>query len=498
MAALDRSELFEACRVIYKMAADNYMLPPLIREARSPEAKSSYTYYSLTEGKCVRFVVEFDKAYVDENKLPLGRLPLRFRCELCDLDFRDTPIELDDGERAELIRAFLLGARAPIIVEKNAAATRYRLCIQLSSTFFVECGELVDEGGSLTSEAICLRVGFGLYDKSKEFFGARQDGLMVWVTRAAQELFGDPMPLAEELWPVASAQAETIVALQTREMVHATAAAFGGVTPVAPAPAMGRACMPARIPVIDLAPLSVGAPFIDGSRALAATPSAQLDRALMERRQRYFHSALAAIAIIGAAGLTAGLPLQDAAPIPSAAPALIGEPASALPPAQRAAAMDAGSARLADVVAKQPGPQVALASSAAPQGQTAELRADPARLASVDRPAAQSPAVAAEMSIVTAAGPGVVATVAPPPSAKPGKAPALDKPAALGKGKAGAAKVASLRADGGKAAARGRHSKATAAVLMRRAVNSLAGVVRNIGRIPTRLSSLISGQNPRR
>jgi len=483
MAALDRSELFEACRVIYKMAADNYMLPPLIREARSPEAKSSYTYYSLTESKCVRFVVEFDKAYVDENKLPLGRLPLRFRCELCDLDFTDAPIELDDDERTELIRAFLLGARAPIIVEKNAAATRYRLCIQLSSTFFVECGELVDEGGSLTSEAICLRVGFGLYDKSKEFFGARQDGLMVWVTRAAQELFGDPMPLAEELWPVASAQAETVVALQTREVVHA-AAAQGGATPVAPAPAMGRACVPARIPVIDLAPLSVDAPLFDGTTALAITPSARSDRALIERRPRYFHSTLAAVAIIGAAGLTAGLPLQDAAPVPPAAPALIGEPASARPPSQRTAAMEAGSARPTDAVA--------------PQGQTAELRAVSARLASVDQPPAQSPAVATETSIVTAAAPGVATTVAPPPPAKPGKASALDKPAALGKGKAGAAKVASLRADRGKAAARGRHSKATAAVIMRHAVNSLAGVVKNLGRLPTRLSSLILGQNARR
>ena len=201
MSTLGREELFEACRAIYRTAGDNFMLPPLIRDAENPEEHPKHTYYSLTDAECIRFIIELDEAYLGGNKFPLKKFPLRFRCELCDLDFQEPPIELGEIETRALIRAFFLGVKVQINASENRHTKKYNLRIQLSSTLFVECGELIDEDDELTPEAICNQVSLDLYSKSSDFFGSPQDGITVWRVRVAQELFGELKPAPEVFWP---------------------------------------------------------------------------------------------------------------------------------------------------------------------------------------------------------------------------------------------------------------------------------------------------------
>jgi hypothetical protein len=208
MSTLDQTEVFEACRALYKMAGEDFMLPPLVRHIEIITESSSQVYYIQTRTNLVKFVVEFDQTYVNKSKFPLKKFPLLFRSIICGQASGTSEVELGDAERAALIRAFLLGAKAPIVVEKSALAARYKILLQLSSTFFLDCGELIDEGSDLTSDVICGRVGMSLYDKSKDFFQSPQEGLAVWSARAAQELFGMPKPSAETFWPVVSQKGE--------------------------------------------------------------------------------------------------------------------------------------------------------------------------------------------------------------------------------------------------------------------------------------------------
>ena len=208
MSTLGQTEVFEACRALYNMAAEDFMLRPLIRHVAIIPASASQVYYIQTKTNRVKFVVEFDKTYVSETEFPLTRIPLLFKSGICGQASENLEVKLDDAEHAALIRAFLLGVKAPIVVEKSALATRYKVIIQLSSTFFVDCGQLIDEGADLTSNAICDQVGMCLYDKSKDFFQSPQEGLAVWSARAAQELFGTPKPSAESYWPIVSQQGE--------------------------------------------------------------------------------------------------------------------------------------------------------------------------------------------------------------------------------------------------------------------------------------------------
>jgi hypothetical protein len=208
MSTLGQTEIFEACRALYKMAGEDFMLRPLIRHVEIIPASSSQVYYIQTKTNRVKFVVDFDKTYVDESTFPLMKLPLLFKASICGQSTGTLEVELDDTERTALIRAFLLGVKAPIVVEKSARAERYKVLLQLSSTFFVDCGELIDDDGDLTSDVICDRVGMTLYDKSKDFFQSPREGLAVWSARAAQELFGTPKPSAEAFWPIVSQKGE--------------------------------------------------------------------------------------------------------------------------------------------------------------------------------------------------------------------------------------------------------------------------------------------------
>jgi hypothetical protein len=201
MSALDREDLSDVCRQIYLMAGNDFILPPLLRDVNALGQGTRHIYYGLTNNDCVRFIAELDKAYLNQSSFPLSRLPLTFKCELCDLDFKETPVELSESESRELIRAFFLGAKTPINTELNPVTRGIKFSIQLSSSFFVDCGELSSENSRLTPEEICGWVSGCLYDKSKDFFGDAQDGVEVWTTRVMQELLGESKPLPETFWP---------------------------------------------------------------------------------------------------------------------------------------------------------------------------------------------------------------------------------------------------------------------------------------------------------
>ena len=227
------------------------MLPPLIRDAENPEEHPKHTYYSLTEAECIQFIIELDEAYVGGNKFPLKKFPLRFTCELCDLDFQEPPIELGEIETRALIRAFFLGVKVQINASENRHTNKYNLRIQLSSTLFVECGELIDEDDELTPEDICNQVSLDLYSKSSDFFGSPQDGITVWRVRVAQELFGELKPAPEVFWPP---EAEMARRAMMRDAISAM------TLPVANAnanPALATSPLRASAPILVDAPTNL-------------------------------------------------------------------------------------------------------------------------------------------------------------------------------------------------------------------------------------------------
>ena len=276
MSTLSREELFDACRAIYRTAGDNFMLPPLIRDVESPEENPKHTYYSLTDAECIQFIIELDEAYVGGNKFPLKKFPLRFRCELCDLDFQEPPIELGEIETRALIRAFFLGVKVQINASENRHTKKYNLRIQLSSTLFVECGELIDEDDELTPEAICNQVSLDLYSKSSDFFGSPQDGITVWRVRVAQELFGELKPAPEVFWPP---EAEMARRAMMRDAISAMTLSVANAN----APALATSPLRASAPILVDAPTN-----------------------LTRVKRESFASGIAASLIIGVTGLAAG------------------------------------------------------------------------------------------------------------------------------------------------------------------------------------------------
>ena len=206
MSVLSRAELLEACRTLYAAAAKNFILPPLIRDAGSDE-ELSYTYNCSLEKGEVLFKVAFDHSYAAQNKPPWARLPLRFSSSFYKPDNTTSSVELTEAESFELLRAFFLGVKAPIHVERKGATESYGLSIQLTSAFFVECGELPGYDPGLYASALCCNVALGLYQKSGEFFLTQGEALAVWTARAAQELFDEPKP--ENFWLAQPDDAET-------------------------------------------------------------------------------------------------------------------------------------------------------------------------------------------------------------------------------------------------------------------------------------------------
>lgn len=201
MAGLNQEMLFTACRAIYEMAGENYALPPLIRDAESLETQPGYRYKCLLGKQELYFLVELDESCADRNALANSKLPLKFHVELHDPSLDEPVIEITGLERYELIRAFLLGAKLPIFADNSREKSAYKVYVQLSSTFFADCGEFSDERIDCFFNAICDNVGRRIYERSKEFFDDPSTGLAVWNLLAAQNLFGEKKPAPETLWP---------------------------------------------------------------------------------------------------------------------------------------------------------------------------------------------------------------------------------------------------------------------------------------------------------
>jgi hypothetical protein len=320
MSGLDREDLIEACRELYQTAAGDFMLPPLLRDVTDIEAESKHTYYALTKSRCVRFTVEFDKAYVDANSFPLSRLPLNFKCELCDLDFEETPVALSESESLALIRAFFLGAKAPINVELNPLTRRIKLSIQLSSSFFVDCGYLSWEDCNLSPKAISQKVSRSLYEKSKDFFSSADDGLNVWTARAAQEFFDEAKPPAEAYWP--------------HETHHAAATQ-----------AAGQRHAPFDVPPVEAvrpnqADALVPALVITSGRSIADVSVAVASRITVTPRRHYLHGGIAAILVLTSGAAMSRLSLFSNSIGPATNTAVAVDP----PPAKAAAVVAAREA----------------------------------------------------------------------------------------------------------------------------------------------------------
>ena len=201
VAELNQKVLFTACRAIYDLAGANYVLPPLIRDAGSPETQPSYKYNCHLGENELCFSVALDETYANRNALVHSRLPLKFHLELREAQFPHDAIELSDADGYELIRAFFLGVKLPIVATKTGEHAPYKLSVQLSSTFFVDCGELGEECRDWLPKLICDDVGQKIFARASEFFLSRQQGVAACSLRAAQSLFGEARPPAEALWP---------------------------------------------------------------------------------------------------------------------------------------------------------------------------------------------------------------------------------------------------------------------------------------------------------
>ena len=198
MPELDRETLSAACRAIYNIAHDKFILPPVLGTAR-PEGPA----YRCAVAD-VRFSLSVELAAPSAQGAVIARsnLPLEFRIEARRAD--GDAVRLSDFDKFQLIQAFLLGVKAPIEAQKRQPDSHYKIFLQMSEKFFVYCGELIDRNDDAAAEYICESVGVGLYERSQNFFSSREDGIAVWSARVAQELFGDPKPAAEVLWPPAS------------------------------------------------------------------------------------------------------------------------------------------------------------------------------------------------------------------------------------------------------------------------------------------------------
>lgn len=238
----DSDDLGAACRDLYQLVGRNFILPPMIRRAERSDAGNPRYCYTIGFAGGLRFIVEFDRAYVEGADLPMDRLPLRFAFELLEPDAL-----LQDGARAALIRAFLLGVRMPITVSRSGAGLAVSL--QLSETYFFDCGEVALEAG-VSHSAIRMRIASELFLKSEALFADPGEGYEFWRTRVEQQLLDRPTPEADVFWPEREAEAaETATPIfQTAPVEEATQDASSSVVPCAPTVPVAN--LPVVLPVM--------------------------------------------------------------------------------------------------------------------------------------------------------------------------------------------------------------------------------------------------------
>jgi len=196
---LSRAEVFEACRALYDAAAEDFILPSLLRDIERFSTGLRRVYVVHTTSNRIRFCVELDKAFTETIQFPLARIPLLFYGTVNKTDHNDLERELHYEELRTLISALLLGVRLHILIKKDSMFPYYGISLQLSETLSVECGGLLDT--DLAADMICHQVSMSLCNKSKDFFLSQREGLAVWSSRVAQEFFDAPRPSPENLWP---------------------------------------------------------------------------------------------------------------------------------------------------------------------------------------------------------------------------------------------------------------------------------------------------------
>jgi hypothetical protein len=189
----DFDDLHVACRDLYRMARSSFILPPMIRQAASPESGNPRYTYVMQYAGGLRFAAEFDRSYVENAELPLDRLPLRFVFETLEPGAR-----LRDMERAALIRAFLLGVRMPISIRPLGAGVG--IFLQLSETYFFDCGR-VPLDLERDASSFYDRLASELLAKSEALFVDARDGLALWRSRVEQQFLNRPSPDGECYWP---------------------------------------------------------------------------------------------------------------------------------------------------------------------------------------------------------------------------------------------------------------------------------------------------------
>jgi hypothetical protein len=363
------------------------------------------------------------------------------------LDFQKPSTELNQTEAKALIRAFFLGVKVQIIANENKYTKKYNLRIQLSSTLFVDCGDLIDECDELTPEDICNQVSMDLYNKSSDFFDASQDGVTVWRVRVAQELFGELKPEPEVFWPPEAEMAARRALM--RDPLSAMPPAVANSNPT-----------PAASPVRASAPDLLDAP-----------------RSPTRARQAFFPSGVAALLLVGLTGLMFGYACWGAF--------------SASPSAQVTSARTASAGFSPQKDSGSIAP-LGHALSLAALTPITPVRFDDASEVFQELPCANRPVdeTAPALSTDFAAPPKTSESVSVA-EARPGK-----KAESLKKKKFVALKtVASRAGQGGRSLHGGARKPADPLAIVGRAVKSFtARIALDLRRIPLRLSSLMAGR----
>jgi hypothetical protein len=197
--ALDKEALSAACRTIYEMAGQDYLLPTATSESDAGSTSRLVHMLSFSvESRQFCLIVSEDDCDAHDAS-PTARLPIKFRAELSDADDPACVVELAGAEKSELVRAFLLGAKAPIILERDARKAKTSFFLQLSSTRRVAIGFL--SAGAGASDDTCDRISAALYRLSAGLFANRSQGLDVWRIRVAQSLLDAGRLPAGAFWP---------------------------------------------------------------------------------------------------------------------------------------------------------------------------------------------------------------------------------------------------------------------------------------------------------
>ncbi len=269
MSALGPYSLGDACRTVYARAGEDHILPPLIRDAADPEPPQR-----VIEAAGEGFALVFRVCYDERPRAAAGRFerpPLRFEMD-ATVGHDRRPAALTRGQRFELIRAFMLGVREPVVVETPSDTADWRLAIKLASRFVIWAprAEPLDVG--LSMDEICERLAWRLMDGAEGMFATHATGVDVWKTRLREELFGEPRLAADDLWPIeapvetADAPALPRLPAEPRRRLPSMCVR----TPARPAPR--RRAVAAAISLIGLAALA-GALASQGRRGDAVAVS---------------------------------------------------------------------------------------------------------------------------------------------------------------------------------------------------------------------------------